>query len=46
MKKCKHEFRAKNNNSIGFYGVLLYCIHCGKAYTYDGDWKLYELESE
>lgn len=42
----KHEFRATNNNSVGFYGILLYCTKCGKAYSYNSDWEIYSLKGE
>ena len=42
-EKHIHIFSGLNNNSIGYYGILLYCIHCAKPFTYDEEFNLISL---
>lgn len=46
MKKHKHNFRAINENSAGYYGILIYCTICGDTFTYDEDWILIPLSKK
>jgi hypothetical protein len=45
MKKHEHELRALNNSSAGYYGILLFCVHCGKAFCYDSNWNVISIEA-